>query len=438
MEARAGTEYSEASGLAGAELRSGQAPLSDAEIAIFRDRARAWLEANADPRRTSDGTWGVGSDEIGVVAFHPSPEQEREQLSASRNWRARVYDAGFGWLGGPAKYGGGGRSARLDEEYRQLELQFDVPDQNIFSSATALVAPALLSCGSDDVKRRFLPGMFRGDIVCCQLLSEPDFGSDLAGVATRAVRDGDEWVVNGQKVWSSYAHLSEAGQLLARTDSGAAKHRGLTMFMVDMHSPGVTVKPLRQMTGEYHFNEVFLEDVRVPDRNRVGDPGAGWQAVQATLMSERHAVGSAETSPGADPVERLLGLVRATAMAENATIRQGLAQVIINREILRYLNLRKAEAIRNGEPLGAEGSIAKLLNSKQARLIGEVASEILGPAAIADSGSWGTFAWSRWITGAPLLRIAGGTDEIQRNILGEKVLGLPREPRADDRRGRRS
>jgi acyl-CoA dehydrogenase len=363
------------------------------------------------------------------LQFHASAEQEQTDLAEARSWRAQVFDAGFGWLGGPVALGGAGRSPLLDEEYRRLELEFDIPSQNIFSSATSLVAPSILECGSDDLKCRYLPGMFRGDIVCCQLLSEPDFGSDLAGIATRAVRDGDEWVVNGQKVWNSYAHLSEAGQLLARTDPAAEKHRGLTMFLLDMATPGVIVKPLRQMTGEYHFNEVFLQDVRVPDRNRVGAPGEGWRAMQATLMSERHAVGTGATSPGADPVDRLIQLARVGGKEADPAIRQQLAQVVINSELLRFLNLRTASALRCGRPLGAEGSISKLLNARQATLIGDVAALLLGPAIAADNGQWGTFAWSRWVAGAPHRRIAGGTDEIQRNILGERMLGLPREPR---------
>lgn len=352
-----------------------------------------------------------------------------EDLAEARVWRAKVFDAGFGWLGGPPDLGGAGRSPLLDEEYRQLELGFDVPSQNIFSSAMSLVAPSILAYGSADLKMRFLPGMFRGDILCCQLLSEPDFGSDLAGIATRAVRDGDDWIVTGQKVWSSYAHLAEAGQLLARTNPDVEKHQGLTMFIIDMKSPGVEVKPLRQMTGDYHFNEIFLSEVRVPDRNRVGAPGEGWRAVQATLMSERHAVASGATNPGPDPVERLRQLASRQGLAGDPRVRQDLARIYINAEILRLLNLHKAEMLRTGQALGAEGSIAKLANARQAHMIGEVASRLLGPALTADIGEWGTYAWSRWVTGAPHRRIAGGTDEIQHNILAERVLGLPRDPK---------
>ena len=235
-------------------------------------------------------------------------------------------------------------------------------------------------------------------------------------------------MVSGQKVWSSYAHFAEAGQLLVRTDPDVAKHRGLSMFIVDMDTPGVTVRPLRQMTGDYHFNEIFLEDVRIPDRNLVGAPGEGWAAVTTTLMSERHAVGTGATNPTPDPLVRLRELIHWLWMGDDPVVRQEYAQVVIDGELLRYLNLRKAENLALGRPLGPEGSLAKLLNARQTARISALVSDLLGPAVIADSGEWGTFAWSQWITGAPHRRIAGGTDEIQRNILAERVLGLPREP----------
>ncbi len=290
-----------------------------------------------------------------------------------------------------------------------------------------MVGPAVLAHGSDDLKRRFLAPIYRGDLLCTQLLSEPEAGSDVAGLKTRAVRDGDEWIVNGQKVWNSYAHKARVGQLMARTDPDAPKHQGLTMFLLPMDTPGVEVRPLRQMTGEAEFNEVFLTDVRVPDANRVGEAGNGWRALLTTLMSERASVGSGAAGRALDPVRMLIELARHVGKSEDRVVRQRLVEVHVVDFLIRKV-AERADDLRlsSGVERGAEGSILKLLGSKQNYRIGELAAELLGPAFAADTGEWGTFAWSRFLTGAPGLRIAGGTDEIQRNILGERVLGLPR------------
>jgi len=398
------------------------------DVDEFRASALAFLTAHASRRMCPTGdAWGVGDDAIGLLDGYRDRIAEAAALERGRAWRRLVFDNGFGWLGGPPTLGGGGRSAQLDEEYRLLEREFDVPDQQPFATGTHLVAPAVLANGSDDVQRRFLPGLFRGDLVACQLLSEPEAGSDLAGLRTRATRDGDDWIVSGQKVWTSQAHLADIGQLLARTGAEAPKHRGLTMFLVDMRSPGVMVRPLRQMTGETHFNEVFLDEVRVPDTNRVGPLGSGWSAVMATLMAERAAVGSGAANSAVDPVARLIGLARHRGRAGDARVRQCLAVAHTNAELRRFLGLR-LEAMATDCSPGSEGSILKLLFSEQGRSCGDVAGDLLGPALTADSGEWGAFAWTRWVTGAPMLSIAGGTDEIQRNTIAERVLGLPKEP----------
>jgi len=399
------------------------------DVDAFRASALAFLTANA-PLRTNltDAARGVGDDAIGLLDGHADRTAEAASLQRGRDWRRHVFDCGFGWLGGPPALGGAGRSPQLDEEYRLLERAFDVPDQQPFATGTHLVAPAILANGSEDVQQRFLPGLFRGDLVACQLLSEPEAGSDLAGLHTRAMRDGDDWIVSGQKVWTSQAHLADVGQLLARTDQDAPKHRGLTMFLVDMRSPGVTVRPLRQMTGETHFNEVFLDDVRVPDANRVGPLGSGWSAVMATLMAERAAVGSGAANSAVDPVARLIELARHRGALDDARVRQRLATAHINAELRRFLGLRLEGAVAAGRPIGPEGPILKLLFAQQGRSCGDLAGDLLGPSLVADTGEWGTFAWARWVTGAPMLRIAGGTDEIQRNTLAERSLSLPKEP----------
>lgn len=395
------------------------------ERAAFRAAAVAFLEAHAarQPRHDASG-WGRGSDAIGLLEPRPDRDAERELLERGRAWRRTVFDHGFGWLGGPSQLGGGGRDPALDEEYRQAEADFDVPDQQPFATGTRLVAPAVLSHGSDELQRRYLPGIFRGDLVLCQLLSEPEAGSDLASLRTTAVRDGSSWVVTGQKVWTSQAHLADVGQLLARTETTARQpHAALTMFLVDMRSPGLTVRPLRQMTGEAHFNEVFLDEVRVPDDDRVGELGAGWGAVMATLTAERAAVGTGAANASVDPVARLVDLARHTGRAGEPLIRQALAAVHTGAQLRRLLALRSEAAG------GAFGSILKLRFSQDTFDCAQLAGRLLGPSLTADSGSWGTYAWSRWVTEAPMLRIAGGTDEIQRNVLAERMLGLPKEPR---------
>jgi alkylation response protein AidB-like acyl-CoA dehydrogenase len=394
----------------------------------FERRALAFLDANAarKPAALSSVSWGDGDDSMAVLEVHHDRVTERDDLRRSRAWRAKVFDAGFGWLGGPVAYGGAGLSPLLDERYRQLEADFDVPSQNIFSSSTHLVGPSIEQYGSEDLKQRTLRAFHRGDLVACQLLSEPGNGSDLAGLTTKAVRDGDDWVVTGQKVWNSYAHLADVGQLLARTDPDVAKHAGLTMFLVDMSSPGVEVRPLRMNTGEEHFNEVFLTEVRIPDHQRVGGVGEGWKAMQATLMSERRAVGGGVTNTANDPVKRVIQLARHLGVSNDRVVRDQLAAAHIFAEVLRLASLRMEHEAAAGRMLGPEGSMLKLMSSAQHRRVSCLGAQLLGPAAQADTGEWGTFAWANYVVGAPMLRIAGGTDEIQCNILAERLLGLPR------------
>ena len=403
--------------------------LSADEREAFIQEATAFLDANAERRPTSteEFTWGHGPE----VALMGGREdgQEDERLAAARTWRAKVFDAGFGWLGGPVEYGGAGRNPELDRIYRGLEADFDVPDQGAWGVAWEMVAPAVLVHGSEDLKQRYLRRIYRGEILCSQLLSEPEGGSDLAGLRTRAVRDGDQWVVNGQKVWSSYAHKADFGQLMARTNPDVPKHQGLTMFLLPLDTEGVDIRPLRQMNGAAEFNEVFLTDVRVPDANRVGEAGSGWRAVLTTLMSERAAVGSGKASSAMDSTGLLIELARHLDCTGDAVVRQRLAEVVTHKRLLEWLTMRAEAEVAAGKERGAEGSIVKLVSSKQNRRIANLAGELLGPAFTADTGEWGTYSWSQYLCSTPGLRIAGGTDEIQHNILGERVLGLPREPR---------
>lgn len=403
-------------------------PTTDDEIVEFTRAALAFLEANARRKPPCDDRWGVGSDRINTSGTIGDAGAERAELAAAQAWRQKVFDAGFGWLGGPREYGGAGRDRRLDAIYNQLEAEFDVPNQAPIRTATNTVAPAVEAFGSHELKLRYLRGMHRGEVQTCQLLSEPEAGSDLASLRTTAVRDGESWVVNGQKVWSSYAHLAQVGQVLARTDPSAPKHRGLTMFIVDMATPGIEVRPLRQVTGEAHFNEVFLTDVRIPDTNRVGEPGAGWQAIQATFSSERSGIGSGTSGNGSGQFERLLALYRHRGDAGDRVLRQRMADVWAHQRLNTMLTERLRALAAAGRLHGPEGSMLKLASTRQMAWLSEIASAVLGPALVADTGEWGTYCWADWVCGAPGWRIAGGTDEIQRNILAERLLRLPREP----------
>jgi alkylation response protein AidB-like acyl-CoA dehydrogenase len=268
-------------------------------------------------------------------------------------------------------------------------------------------------------------------VLCCQLFSEPGAGSDLAGLSTAAVRHGDEWVINGQKVWSSGARFSAWGLLICRTDPSAAKHAGLTAFLLPIDTAGVEVRPIRQMTGGATFNEVFLTDVGVPDALRLGDPGDGWKVALTTLAFERATSGSARGSEvGGSWMQ-----VRALAAWAEATIdpvmRQRLA-TLYTLDRIRVLNAERVAATSvPGGPPGPLHSTAKLQWTQWLAAVSDVVSGLLGPALLADTGAWGTYAWSKHVLGAPGYRIAGGSDEIQRNIIGERVLGLPPEPRLD-------
>jgi alkylation response protein AidB-like acyl-CoA dehydrogenase len=300
--------------------------------------------------------------------------------------------------------------------------RFEVPDLYPFMVGVSLVGPTLLAHGTEAQKARWLPSIASGAEIWCQLFSEPDAGSDLAALACRAVPDGDVWRVTGQKVWSSRAHYSKWGLLLARTDVDVPKHAGITAFALDMTAPGVDVRPLRQMNGDAHFNEVFMTDAVVPDADRIGEVGDGWRVAITTLMHERGALG-----PGGGPGRReLIDLVRGAGLADDPLVRQRVASVVSQLEVGRLTNLRAREARRAGKPPGPEGSGAKLRGAVTIKGLADLAVDVSGLSGLVGEDEWLTL----FLT-APSISIRGGTDEIQRNILGERVLGLPPEPRPD-------
>lgn len=397
------------------------------ELDAFEARARRFFEATA-PRRIaqSPGGWGVGPDAVVAAGLAPGRDSP-EVTEAARDFQRALFDAGLAWLTGPPELGGAGLTAAHAALLRRVAADYDAPDTSCLLIGQQIVAPAIAAFGTPLQQQRWLRALFRGDVIGCQMFSEPDAGSDLASLRTRAVPDGDGWRLNGQKVWSSGAHLAHVGEVLARTeDDPALRHRGLTMFLIDMDSPGVTVRPLRQMNGNAHFNEIFLHDVAVPADRVLGERGGGWAVANASLSSERD-IPTDELGLFLDPVGRLLDMARALGRSHDALQRQRLADSYARRLVGRLLPAHLARARPAIEAVGP--SLAKLGAASALWDVAQHAATVAGPASVADTGQWGRYAWSGMVLGVHSQRIAGGTDEIQRNILGERGLGLPREPR---------
>jgi alkylation response protein AidB-like acyl-CoA dehydrogenase len=397
-------------------------------VESFAAAARCWLAARlpeADPEHLS---WGEGSDDVSV--FHRlSFTEEKALLDRAMAWQQEKYDAGYGAITWPAEHGGAGLTAAHEQAFNDAEAEFAAPEgHETFAVTTHLVAPTIRIFGTPAQQSRFVRRFRRAEELCCQLFSEPSAGSDLAGLATRAVRDGNDWVLNGQKVWSSGAQFAGWGELIARTDPAVPKHAGMTAFLVPLDAPGVQIRPIRQMSGGSSFNEVFLSDVKVCDDLRLGAVGQGWKVALTTLGFERG--GSGNRGVGGS-WERLVGVARWLGRTGDPVVRQQLASVYIHQQIRQMNAARIAAATAAGQPPGPEGSIGKLLWVAGMTEIGQVAASLLGARLIADTGEWGTYAWNDHVLGAPGYRIAGGSDEIQRTIIAERVLGLPGDVRVD-------
>ena len=400
----------------------------------FEDEVRAFLDANATERvapEDSKFVWGEGEDSVAMFE-EVDPEEEKRQLGEAKAWRATRFDAGLGWITGPEEYGGRALSAAHERVYSRLESRYDTPNMGFFGIGLGMVAPTILAHGTETTKDAYLRGMYRGDIVGCQLFSEPGAGSDLASLQMRAERDGDEWLLSGQKVWTSGAQYSDIGEVICRTDPDMPKHKGLTGFVVDMKAPGVEVRPLRQMTGGASFNEVFFEEVRVPDDHRLGDVNDGWRVALTTLMNERASIGSGSGGGmGVASIARLSGLLHHFGKADDPVLRDELMRLWIGYQVARYTGQRGMDKIKAGQLPGPEMSIGKLALTQNLTATAEFVAHVLGPRVTADTGEWGTYAWAEFILGTPGMRIAGGSDEVMRNIVGERVLGLPKEPGID-------
>ncbi len=375
-------------------------------------------------------------------------EVHPEQVEAIPFRRAQ-YDHGLAWLHFPEGFGGLGVSPKLNAVvYDEIAKHSKVVHHDPFVSiiGIGMGAPTLLTYGTEEMKRELLPRVFSGEDIWCQLFSEPSAGSDVAGLATRAVRDGDDWVVNGQKVWTTVAHVARWGMLVARTNPDVPKHDGLTYFLLDMQSPGVEVRPLYQITGEAEFNEVFLNDVRIPNDRILGREGQGWRVAITTLMNERVAIGgmgAAKKGAGINAQIRKLWTDRTpgdNAHAE-AALRDRVIQSYMDNELLRLTQQRARAMQKAGNP-GPEGSVLKVAQAEINKRTWETAMEILGDQSLAFEAGYelrpgvGDVHGLEAIAKYQFLRsransIEGGTSEIMKNILGERVLGLPGEPRVD-------
>lgn len=388
----------------------------------YETRARAWLDAELPVRAAQE-------HEPNYAIFHNrTHDEERALIDAARAWQARRVDAGFGAITWGPDWGGPGLTAGHERVYVNVERGYQTPERHENVLVTVeLVAPTLHALGTDEQRQRFVRPFLRADELCCQLFSEPGAGSDLAGLSTKAVRNGDTWRINGQKVWSSGAQFSEWGLLIARSDRSAPKHKGMTAFMVPMDTPGVEVRPIRQMSGGSTFNEVFLSDVELPDSLRVGAEGDGWKVALTTLGFERNS-SAGIVSAGGNSVD-LARLVDRLGLSDDPLARQRLGDAAIYERAAALMVARYAERERAGAVPGVEGSIGKLVWTQNLKRVGDAAASFLGDRIVADTGEPDTFAWSEHLLGAPGYRIAGGSDEIQRNIIGERGLGLPREPR---------
>ncbi len=369
--------------------------------------------------------------------LHLAPGEEaadaRTREAKLRRTERVLAEAGLVGVTWPKEYGGQGgtlvQQAIVGQELGRARIPGLINHIGI-----GMCGPTVIAHGSQDQKDRYLARLLRADDVWCQLFSEPASGSDLAALRTTAVRDGEDWVVNGQKVWTTLAHVADYGILLTRTDPDRPKHAGLTMFVVDMHAPGVTVRPLRQMAGGSGFNEVFFDDVRIPDSERLGEPGEGWRVALTTLMNERVAIGGAGSDLGLS-VETLAAHAQ-ERLPELPADQQVLARQAVGRAIVaglatRYTGYRRFTVLSQGGIPGPEASAGKLAGTAAARLVADAGVRLLGDDAVYAQTADGDDTWQRTQAYLPGLAIAGGTDQVLRNILGERVLGLPSEPRLD-------
>jgi alkylation response protein AidB-like acyl-CoA dehydrogenase len=401
--------------------RSGGAASSEQE---FRRRVQDFLDRHARRRSSRDD----GSRDVMDM-----DEPESQAVKRAKEFQAALFDAGLAGLTWPTEYGGQGLSGRYQTIFNEVSADYIIPTF-IYTIGFGMCIPTVLAHGTEELKQRYVRPAARGGEVWCQLFSEPSAGSDVASLRSTAALDGEEWILNGQKVWTSGAHYCDFGIVLARTNPDVPKHKGLSMFVLDMHAPGVTIRPLRQMNGGANFNEVFFDNVRIPADHILGEPGEGWRVALTTLMNERVAIGAGRSTEKTEPLTHImhhLDLARERGLTGDPKVRQDLADLLIRYWVLDMVGLRIRATIAAGRVPGPEGSVAKLSGALLTSRSAEVACRLAGPAATAwDSGGDPVFAVPTVLT-APGAGIAGGTNEVMRNILGERVLALPKEPQVD-------
>jgi alkylation response protein AidB-like acyl-CoA dehydrogenase len=344
----------------------------------------------------------------------------------AKAWQAIKYDHGWACLHWPTAFGGRDATPIQSILWTQEEARFNAPSVEVFSLGHGMIGPTLISHGSEEQKAKHLQRMARGDDIWCQLFSEPSAGSDLAGLRTSAKPDGTDWMINGQKIWTSAAQFCQYGMLVVRTDPEVAKHDGLSCFILDLASPGVDIRPIKQANGEADFNEVFLTDVRIPDANRIGAVGDGWRVTMTTLMNERVSLSGGFGM--AQLFERLRAQAHELGLIEDDSVRRQLADYYVRINGLEHINKRTITALSQGREPGPEGSIAKLVAAPMVQDMARFGMSMQGMLGTVMAGD---YDFQKKYLAAPQYRIAGGTDEIMRNILSERVLRLPPEQRAD-------
>ena len=393
------------------------------EEAAFRAEARAFLAANAELKSRARPVLRLS--DLGADA-----------VQRCKEWQAKKCDAGFAGITWPRGFGGREASPILQVIYQQEEDNYAVP-RGLFEIGLGMCIPTMMAYAQPEQLDRHVRPALRGEEVWCQLFSEPAGGSDLAALRTRAEREGDDWIINGQKVWTSGAHLSDFGIIVVRTDPNVPKHEGLTFFFLDMRSPGIEIRPIHQMSGASHFNEVFFTNVRVPDTQRLGAVGQGWKVSLTTLMNERLAVGEVHRPD----VEDLLELSRTLTMdgmpaIRNGAVRERIAEWYARTQGLKFTRFRSMTALSRGQTPGPENSIHKLVNASKLQDIASYGLDLMGLAGLVmDDDLAEVYAmFQRALLSSPSARIAGGSDEILRNIIAERVLGLPADIRVDKNR----
>ncbi|MEV0620729.1 acyl-CoA dehydrogenase family protein [Nonomuraea sp. NPDC050404] len=372
-------------------------------LADYRRAARTWLRENAP------------SDDY----------QEADGLTRVKEFMAALYDAGYSGITWSKQWGGQGLTQAEERVFDEEARHYTLPTQ-VFSIGLGMTGPTIVDRGTDAQRERFLRPLLRGEEIWCQLFSEPGAGSDVASLQTKAVRDGDHWIINGQKVWTTVAHHADWGLLLTRTDVEVPKHKGLTMFVIDMRHPGVTVRPLRDMSGRSNFNEIFFDNVPIPDEHRVGEVNDGWSVAVTTLLHERLSISAGVGMGGQKDNPASVAALREVVDTTDPLVRDELVELHIRSRALALFNQRLAQEAKAGIFPGARGSAAKLLLAELALYQADTGTRLVGPeAALADH------PLARAISLAPGMALGGGTNEIMRNIVGDRVLGLPPEPRVD-------